>query len=144
MPNSIDPRLMLRDLEDLIVFKFEQLRDEFREVKNQMADLNQSVADLQTAVQGVADRVGQLTGPLQDQIAELQTTLQAERDAASALAAAEDQEDVEQNQALADAQAATDAALANAQASADSIEAEVGKLNEVAAQPAPPVDGGEG
>lgn len=141
MPNSIDPRLMLKDLEDLIVFKFEQLRDEFREVKNQMADLNQSVADLQTAVQGVADRVGQLTGPLQDQIAELQTTLQTERDAAAALAAAEDQEDVEQNQALADAQAATDAALANAQASADSIEAEVGKLNEVA-QPAPEPGGG--
>lgn len=140
MPNSIDPRLMLKDLEDLIVFKFEQLRDEFREVKNQMADLNQSVADLQTAVQGVADRVGQLTGPLQDQIAELQTTLQAERDAAAALAAAEDQEDVEQNQALADAQAATDAALANAQASADSIESEVGKLNQVAQQ-APPADG---
>jgi len=137
MPNSIDPRLMLKDLEDLIVFKFEQLRDEFREVKNQMADLNQSVADLQTAVQGVADRVAQLTGPLQDQIAELQTTLQAERDAAAALAAAEDQEDVEQNQALADAQAATDAALANAQASADSIEGAVDQLNQVAAQPQP-------
>jgi chromosome segregation ATPase len=144
MPNYIDPRLMLKDLEDLIVFKFEQLRDEFREVKNQMADLNQSVADLQTAVQGVADRVAQLTGPLQDQIAELQTTLQAERDAAAALAAAEDQEDVEQNQALADAQAATDAALANAQASADSIEGAVDQLNQVAAQPAPPTGGGEG
>ena len=141
MPNTIDPRLMLKDLEDLIVFKFEQLRDEFREVKNQMADLNQSVADLQVAVQGVADRVAQLTGPLQDQIAELQTTLQAERDAAAALAAAEDQEDVEQNQALADAQAATDAALANAQASADSIEGAVDQLNQVAA-PQPPAGGG--
>lgn len=138
MPISIDPRLMLKDLEDLIVFKFELLRDEIREVKNQVADLNQSVADLQVAVQAVADRVGQLVGPLQQQIVELQATLQTERDAAATLLASEDAEDVTQNQALADAQAATDAALANAQASADSIEGEVSKLNQVAAPPVQP------
>lgn len=137
MPDSTNLRLILRDLEDLIVFKFEQLRDEFREVKNTLADLNQSVEDLKVAVQGVADRVGQLVGPLRDQIVELQNTLQAERDAAAALAASEDAEDVAQNQALADAQAATDAALANAQASADSIESEVSKLNAVAAPETP-------
>lgn len=100
-----------------------------------MADLNQSVADLQAAVTAVAERVGQLTGPLQQEIANLQSTLQAERDAAASLAAAEDAEDVEQNQALADARAATDTALANAQQAADSIGAEVQKLNQVAATP---------
>lgn len=125
--------LAIKDLKDTMVYKFESLRDELREVKNQVADLNQSVADLQNAVQGVADRVGQLVGPLQQQISELQTALQTERDAAASLAAAEDQEDVQQNQALADAQAATDAALQNASNAADSIQSEVGKLNEVAA-----------
>lgn len=100
-----------------------------------MADLNQSVADLQVAVQGVADRVGQLVGPLQQQIANLQSALQAERDAATALAASEDAEDVQQNQALADARSATDAALADAQQAADSIGAEVNKLNQVASTP---------
>lgn len=118
-----------------MVFKFESLREELQEVKNQMADLNQSVADLQVAVQGVADRVGQLIGPLQQQIANLQGALQAERDAAAALAASEDAEDVQQNQALADAQAATDAALSDAQQAADSIGTEVDKLNQVASAP---------
>jgi chromosome segregation ATPase len=127
--------LAIRDLRDTMVYKFESLRDELREVKQNMADLNQSVADLQAAVVAVADRVGQLTGPLQQEIANLQTTLQAEREAAAALAAAEDAEDVGQNQALADAQAATDAALANAQQAADGIEAEVSKLNQVASTP---------
>lgn len=131
-------RLAIGDLKDTMVYKFELLRDELREVKDQMADLNQRVTDLQGAVQGVADRVGQLVGPLQQQIANLQTTLQAERDAAASLAAAEDAEDVQQNQALADARAATDAALANAQQAADSIGVEVEKLNQVAATPETP------
>jgi chromosome segregation ATPase len=106
------------------------------EVKNYMADLNQSVEDLKAAVAGVAARVGDLAGPLQAQIAELQATVQTEREAAVTLATAEDQEDVLQNQALADAQAATDAALQAASASADAIQGEVAKLNEVAAPPA--------
>lgn len=130
--SSTSLRLAIDDLRDTMVYKFESLRDELREVKNQMADLNQSVADLQVAVQGVADRVGALVGPLQQQIANLQSTLQAERDAAAALAASEDAEDVQQNQALADAQAATDAALAEAQAAAGNISTEVDKLNQVA------------
>lgn len=139
MSNFDDPRVLeaIKNLEFIMRYKFEKLEEELREVNNQMADLNQSVEDLKVAVQGVADRVGQLVGPLRDQIVELQNTLQTERDAAAALAAAEDQEDVAQNQALADAQAATDAALANAQASADSIEAEVAKLNDVAAPETP-------
>lgn len=127
--------LAIKDLRDTMVFKFESLREELQEVKNQMADLNQSVADLQVAVQGVADRVGQLVGPLQQQIANLQSALQAERDAATALAASEDAEDVQQNQALADARSATDAALADAQQAADGIGAEVNKLNQVASTP---------
>lgn len=127
--------LAIRDLRDTMVYKFESLRDELREVKQNMADLNQSVADLQAAVTAVAERVGQLTGPLQEEIANLQATIQAERDAAASLAAAEDAEDVEQNQALADAQAATDTALANAQQAADGIQSEVSKLNQVAAAP---------
>lgn len=130
--NSSLIHLAIRSLEDTLVYKIELLKDELREVKNQMADLNQSVEDLKVAVQGVSDRVNQLVGPLQDQIAELESTLTAEREAAANLAASEDAEDVAQNQALADAQAATDAALANAQTSADNIQAEVSKLNAVA------------
>jgi len=133
--SSSSLRLAISDLKDTMVYKFELLKDELQEVKNLMADLNQSVADLQAAVTAVADRVGQLTGPLQEEIANLQNTLQAERDAAAALATAEDAEDVGQNQALADAQAATDAALANAQQAADGINAEVQKLNQVASTP---------
>ncbi len=128
-------RLAISDLKDTMVFKFELLQEELREVKQIMADLNQSVEDLKAAVTAVAERVGDLTGPLQQEIANLQATLQAERDAAAALATAEDAEDVEQNQALADARAATDEALANAQQAADSIGAEVQKLNQVAAAP---------
>ncbi len=133
--SSSSLRLAISDLKDTMVYKFELLRDELQEVKNQMADLTQSVADLQAAVVAVAERVGQLLGPLQQQIANLQTALQTERDAAAALATAEDAEDVQQNQALADAQAATDVALANAQQAADSIETEVSRLNQVAATP---------
>ena len=128
-------RLAISDLKDTMVYKFELLREELQEVKQNMADLNQSVADLQVAVQGVADRVGQLVGPLQQQIANLQNALQVERDAAAALAASEDAEDVQQNQALADAQAATDAALAEAQQAAGNISTEVDKLNQVASTP---------
>jgi peptidoglycan hydrolase CwlO-like protein len=136
--SELETRRILQAIEGvefLVRLKFEDLKGEIQEVKNLMADLNQTVADLQNAVQGVADRVGQLVGPLQQQISELQTALQTERDAAAALAAAEDQEDVEQNQNLADAQAATDAALQNASQAADSIQSEVGRLNEVAATP---------
>lgn len=131
--NSSLIHLAIRSLEDTLVYKIELLKDELREVKNQMADLNQSVEDLKVAVQGVSDRVNQLVGPLQEQIATLESSLAAEREAAANLAASEDAEDVAQNQALADAQAATDTALANAQTSADNIQSEVSKLNAVAA-----------
>lgn len=128
--------LAIRDLADTMVFKFESLRDELREVKRTMADLNQSVENLRTAVSDVADRVTAITGPLQDQLRELEAALAAEREAAVVLAASEDAEDVQQNADLADARSRVDAALADAQSAADSIDGEVAKLNQVAA-PAP-------
>lgn len=109
-----------------------------------MADLTAEVAALRDAVSGVSARVDALVGPLTDAVREAQDALATEREAAANLAAAEDQEDVEQNQALADAQAATDAALANANSAADEISGEVSRLNQIA-QPAapeePPVEG---
>lgn len=113
-------------------------------LEERMADLTTEVANLREAVSGVSARVDALVGPLTDAVREAQEALAAEREAAANLAAAEDQEDVEQNQALADAQAATDAALANANSAADEISGEVARLNQVA-QPAtpeePPVEG---
>lgn len=104
-------------------------------LEERMADLTVEVANLREAVSGVSARVDALVGPLTDAVREAQDALVAEREAAANLAAAEDQEDVEQNQALADAQAATDAALANANSAADQISAETSRLNTIA-QPA--------
>ncbi|QJD50906.1 hypothetical protein KNV00_gp113 [Streptomyces phage Bmoc] len=116
-------------------------------LEERMADLTTEVANLREAVSGVSARVDALVGPLTDAVREAQDALAAEREAAANLAAAEDAEDVAQNQALADAQAATDAALANAQQAADEIGVETARLNQVAqpAQPEqptePPVEG---
>jgi len=131
--NNSQIYLAIRDLADTMVFKFESLRDELREVKRRMADLNQSIEDLRVAVADVAVRVAALTGPLQDQLRELEAALAAEREAAVVLAATEDAEDVQQNADLADARARVDAALADAQSAADNIEGEVARLNQVAA-----------
>lgn len=100
-----------------------------------MADLNTSVENLRTAVNDVASRVGDLTGPLQEQLRQAVEALAAERDAAAALAASEDAEDVQQNADLADARARVDAALADAQSAADNIDGEVARLNQVASNP---------
>lgn len=107
-------------------------------LEEQMADLVTEVANLREAVSGVSARVDALVGPLTDAVREAQAALAAEREAAANLALAEDLEDVEQNAALAAAQAATDAALANASSAADEISAETAKLNAVAQ---PPVEG---
>lgn len=131
--NNSQIYLAIRDLADTMVFKFESLRDELREVKRRMADLNQSVENLRVAVADVAARVAALTGPLQDQLRELEAALAAEREAAVVLAAAEDAEDVQQNADLADARTRVDAALADAQAAATNIDGEVARLNQVAA-----------
>ncbi|QGH76454.1 hypothetical protein SEA_DAUBENSKI_182 [Streptomyces phage Daubenski] len=116
-------------------------------LEERMADLTTEVAALREAVSGVSARVDALVGPLTDAVREAQDALAAERQAAADLAAAEDAEDVEQNNALMEAQAATDAALANAQQAADEISVETARLNQVAqpAQPEeptePPVEG---
>jgi len=112
-------------------------------LEEQMADLTTEVANLREAVSGVSARVDALVGPLTDAVREAQNALNAEREAAANLAAAEDQEDVEQNQALADAQARVDQALADASSAADQISAETARLNEVAApaeEPTPEPD----
>lgn len=132
--NNSEIYLAIRDLADTMVFKFESLRDELREVKRRMADLNQSVENLRTAVSDVADRVTAITGPLQDQLRELEAALAAEREAAVTLAASEDAEDVQQNADLADARSRVDSALAEAQSAADNIDGEVARLNQVAVQ----------
>lgn len=118
-------------------------------LEEKMADLTTEVANLREAVSGVSARVDALVGPLTDAVREAQDALNAEREAAANLAAAEDQEDVEQNQALADAQARVDQALADASSAADQISAETARLNEVAApaeEPAPeqPTDPSQG
>ncbi|QNN98402.1 hypothetical protein SEA_LILMARTIN_189 [Streptomyces phage LilMartin] len=116
-------------------------------LEERMADLTTEVAALREAVSGVSARVDALVGPLTDAVREAQEALAAERQAAADLAAAEDAEDVAQNNALMEAQAATDAALANAQSAADEISVETARLNQVAqpAQPEeptePPVEG---
>jgi peptidoglycan hydrolase CwlO-like protein len=113
-------------------------------LEERMADLTTEVANLREAVSGVSARVDALVGPLTDAVREAQDALNAEREAAAALAAAEDQEDVEQNAALAEAQARVDQALADAQSAADNISAETARLNEVAKpaeEPEPPVEG---
>jgi predicted nuclease with TOPRIM domain len=101
-------------------------------LEERMADLTTEVANLREAVSGVSARVDALVGPLADAVREAQEALQAERDAAEALRVAEDQEDVEQNAALADAQSRLDAALAQASDAADQISAETARLNDVA------------
>jgi len=103
-----------------------------QEVLDKLATLDDSVQALTVAVAGVAERVAAIITPLQDALANAQATIQAERDAAAALAAAEDAEDVQQNAALASAQAATDAALADASQAADQISAQVDQLNTIA------------
>ena len=109
-----------------------EIRDGQKRLEDKMADLQTEVVELREAVSGVSARVDALVGPLTDAVREAQDALAAEREAAANLAASEDAEDVAQNQALADAQAATDAALANAQSAADEISAETDRLNAVA------------
>lgn len=86
-------------------------------VKEELAKLRESFEGLQT-------RIETLYGPLVDSNNELKLALENERAAASALAEAEDAEDVDQNAALEAAKAETDRALGvNAEAAE-----EIGKL----------------
>lgn len=108
-----------------------QILVEIEEVKSLVADLTQSVENLQTAVTEVAQRVGDLTGPLQEQLAALEAALAEEREAHAAYVVSEDAEDVEQDATLADAQARVDQALADAQTAANGIDGEIARLNQV-------------
>lgn len=99
--------------------------------------ITENTAELKASVDRLVGRVNDLVGPLQDANATLVTTLAAEREAAAALAASEDAEDVEQNRALADAQAATDEALRVQDAAAAEI---AGLTTEVDAVFAPVVE----
>lgn len=72
-----------------------------------MSAIEDAVAELTTAVNNANSRF--------QNTAELETALAAEREKYDALVTAEAAEDEEQNQALADARAATDAALAEVQ-----------------------------
>lgn len=103
--------------------------------------IEQNTAELKASVEALIGRVNDLVGPLQDANATLVTTLAAEREAAAALAASEDAEDVEQNRALADAQAATDEALRVQDAASAEIAALKGQIDSVFApvveEPAP-------
>jgi hypothetical protein len=97
--------------------------------------IEQNTAELKASVDRLVGRVNDLVGPLQDANATLVTTLAAEREAAAALNASEEAEDVEQNRALADAQAATDEALRVQDAAAAEIAGLTTEVDAVFAAP---------
>jgi uncharacterized phage infection (PIP) family protein YhgE len=103
-----------------------------RRLEQKMTELSQAVADLQTAVQGVADRVGPTVQDLKDQLAAAAAT-------AAEMAAADATEDANYDQTIADLQAQLAGQLAAATDAATTIEANVGQLNAIAAPEAPPV-----
>lgn len=109
-----------------------EISSALRGVEQQLSDLTASVDELQLAVQGVSERVDALVNSTQVKLDEAVAALETERQAAADLAAAEDAEDVAQNAALAEAKAATDAALADAATAAGEIRDAVSNLNAVA------------
>lgn len=80
-----------------------------------MSALSDAIAALRTQVENL--RLASST----ERVAELEGLLQAEREAAAALAASEEAEDVTQNQELADARAATDALVAEMNSAASDL-----------------------
>lgn len=99
-------------------------------MERNMADLKQAMADLGVAVQGVSDRVG-------PKVTELQTQLAAAQQAVADLQAA----DVTDKATIDDLTGKLSDAVSGAQAAADEIEADAGKLNSIASSRAPdPVD----
>jgi chromosome segregation ATPase len=105
-------------------------------LEDKMADLIRTVEELRLAVSGVADRVNTLVEPLRASLSDAQAALTAERQARAAEQTAEAEEDVAQSAQIAQAQADLDSALGAADSAALAIEAEVARLNEVAAAPA--------
>lgn len=109
----------------------------FSELEDKLSALSEKIDELQAAIDAVIERVDGKFSQLADALAVVTADLEAERQAAVELAALEDAEDVAQNAALAEAQAATDAAIAEAQAAADEISGEIERLHSVAADVAP-------
>ena len=83
-------------------------------LESQMSQMNEAIGRLTTAVTEQRDR-------MQGQIDALTSALEAERTEAQRLAEAEAIEDVGQDQALADARSATDAALAELQGGVEQV-----------------------
>jgi hypothetical protein len=73
-----------------------------------------STTRMEERMSALSDSLDRLSGAVRDKISALEQALADERAAADATAQAEAAEDVQQNQDLADARAATDAALADA------------------------------
>jgi uncharacterized phage infection (PIP) family protein YhgE len=102
-------------------------------VESLMTQMNEALGRLSTAVTEQRDR-------MQDQIDPLTGALAAERKQAASTASAEAAEDVAQDQALADARAATDAALADLTDGVNQVNALADQISQAqqADQPAEP------
>jgi ABC-type transporter Mla subunit MlaD len=103
-----------------------------------------STTRMEERMSALSDSLDRLSGAVRDKISALEQALADERAAADATAQAEAAEDVQQNQDLADARAATDAALADAQSAVsriDDLTQEVsgaqGDPSDVSVEPAP-------
>jgi hypothetical protein len=103
-----------------------------------------STIRMEERMSALSDSLDRLSGAVRDKISALEQALADERAAADARAQAEAAEDVQQNQDLADARAATDAALADAQSAVsriDDLTQEVsgasGDPSDVSVEPAP-------
>ena len=107
----------------------------FDALEAQMSALTDNAAAITTAVDSLSARIG--TFPTQ--LAELTTALEAERAEANRLAEAEALEDVSQDAALAEARAATDAALSEATTVAGQLGVDAGRINALATDGQPPV-----
>lgn len=99
-------------------------------LESQMSQMNEALGRLSTAVTEQRDK-------LQGQIDTLLETLEAERQAATALAEAETAEDVGQEAALADARAATDAAVNELQGGVDAVNQLADRVAEVQGEQPP-------
>jgi hypothetical protein len=81
-----------------------------------------STLRMEERMSALSDSLDRLTGAVRDKITALESALADERSAAASTAAAEEAEDVEQNQALADARAATDAAVGELNAAVSQVD----------------------
>ena len=124
--------------------KREPYDDETRvTIRNIIEMENRIMSAIEAAVAELTSAIADANSRFQN-VGSLETALAEERAKYDALVAAEEAEDVQQNQELEDAKAATDAALAEVQGAADSISAlttRVNNLGTVAAQDTPEATG---